>query len=627
MLATCGLELEAAREALTREGAEDARVSPAGGQLATRVAVAASLVAVMALAAAGLLWRNRIPVPNVSPVMRFEMLLPAGVELFGAANRPMAISPDGTRVAFVGVAGGGRRVYVRPLEKVEALPIAGSEDAFRCFFSPDGRSIALITATGVLKTISLADGAVATLTDGVTFLEGAAWSPDGSILFVRGGALWRIPQSGGTPEALTTLGGAKDDSLHSWPTASLDGKTVLFTAASAAGNRIEALVPSTGERRTVVEDAAMPLLVSEGRIVYFRGSDLLTATFEAEGLRLVGPERRVLENLPDAYSGTLAADVSRSGAIIYSSGNTVSQLAWVSRQGVETMLNEEFRSYSNPRLSPDGARLVVQAGDLWIQDLSRATFTRLVPGDPLATGYPQWTPDGRRVVFKTRTGLSVVDARGVGSPEAVAGTSISDYPGSVSLDGNTVVINRTTATSSFDVYSVPLRGQSNAALLVSTKAFDSGARLSPDGRWLTYVSNESGAFEVYLRPFDSSSRRWQVSTQGGTQAVWNPNSREIFYRSGNKMMAVELSTSPDVVLSPPRALFERRYGFGPAATMPNYDVSSDGQRFVMVKNEPLAERLNIVVNWFANGLEGSMTNRRQMSTADDDESAGEEQVQ
>ena len=134
---------------------------------------------------------------------------------------------------------------------------------------------------------------------------------------------------------------------------------------------------------------------------------------------------------------------------------------------------------------------------------------------------------------------------------------------------------------------------------MNTAAYEGGARLSPDGRWLTYVSNESGQNEVYMRPFPGPDRRWQISTQGGTQAIWNPNGKEIFYRSANKMMVVEVSTAPEVTLSPPRLLFEQRYAFGAGVTIANYDVSRDGQRFVMVKDESSAGRLNVVLNWFS----------------------------
>jgi hypothetical protein len=190
------------------------------------------------------------------------------------------------------------------------------------------------------------------------------------------------------------------------------------------------------------------------------------------------------------------------------------------------------------------------------------------------------------------------DADGRGEGQVIAETSEFDYPGSFTPDGGTLIFLRSSQETSFDIFSLPLRDPPTVLPLLNTGAYEGGARLSPDGRWLTYISNDTGQNEVYLRPFTGQPRQWQISTEGGTQAVWNPNGREIFYRNGDKMMAVEISTTPDVKLAPPRVLFEQPYAFGAGITIANYDVSRDGQRFIMVKNESSAARLNVVLNWF-----------------------------
>jgi hypothetical protein len=181
----------------------------------------------------------------------------------------------------------------------------------------------------------------------------------------------------------------------------------------------------------------------------------------------------------------------------------------------------------------------------------------------------------------------------------MSGTSDVDYPGSVTPDGETLVFLRSSQETSFDLYTLPFRDPAQVRPLLATPAYEGGARLSPDGRWLIYISKDSGRNEVYLRPFTGPERRWQVSTEGGTQAIWNPSGREIFYRSGDRMMAVEISTTPEVSLSRPRLLFEQRYAYGAGITIANYDVTSDGERFVMVKDEGSAGRLHIVLNWFS----------------------------
>jgi Tol biopolymer transport system component len=167
----------------------------------------------------------------------------------------------------------------------------------------------------------------------------------------------------------------------------------------------------------------------------------------------------------------------------------------------------------------------------------------------------------------------------------------------VSHDGEQLVFVRLSPDTTGDIYVASLRGDPQIRPILNTPAYEGSGRLSPDGRWIAYSSNESGRMEVVITPFPQADRKAQVSSEGGTQPVWNPNGREIFYRSGTKMMSVAVSTSPDLVLSTPRLLFDLRYAFGTGITIANYDVSSDGQRFVMVKDEPGAGRLNVVLNW------------------------------
>ena len=563
------------------------RVLPwAVAMLATGVALAA-------------LWRGNgiASAPAPSPVRRMELTLPPGVELF-TSTKTVAVSPDGSRVAFVGVRTGVRQVFLRALDQFEVVPLQGSDNATACFFSPDGRSLAVMTNVGVFKTISLANGSATTLTDAANFLYGGDWSEDNHIVFVRGGTLWRIPASGGAAVQLTTLGGPQGDTLHAHPTILPGGKAVLFAVYSGAETRIDALILATGERRTVIDRGTLPLYAESGHLVFVRGGELLMTLFDADRLSITGSAAQAVEKLPVQLQGIPSIDVSPSGTVVYTPTTAVSRLVSVSRQGAEQALNEAPRAYASPRLSPDGDRLLVQAGDLWFQDLSRPTFTRLTPRDAVINAFPMWMPDGRRVIYRSPNGLRIQDADGSGAAQTIAQTADTDYPGGLTPDGESLVFMRSTQQTSFDIEMLSLRNPTQRRPLLNSAAYESGARLSPDGRWLVYVSNESGQNDVYLRPFPALDRRWTISTQGGTQPVWNPNGREIFYRSGDKMMSVEVTTSSDIKLSNPRRLFEQRYAFGAGITIPNYDVTRDGQHFIMVKEEAGAGRLNVVFNWF-----------------------------
>ena len=200
------------------------------------------------------------------------------------------------------------------------------------------------------------------------------------------------------------------------------------------------------------------------------------------------------------------------------------------------------------------------------------------------------------MVFRRLCGLYWIATDGSGQSEAIAGSLSGDLPCSVSRDGDTLAFMRQNAQTSRDIYVLSLRGQSPPRPVVSTSAFEGGAQFSPDGHWMAYASNESGQMQVYVRPFPGPDRRWAVSTQGGTQPFWNRTGKEIFYRIGNKMMVVDVSGDKDLTLSPPRELFDQRYVFQ-NVSLANYDVSPDGKRFVMVKDETGSGRLNVVLNW------------------------------
>jgi Tol biopolymer transport system component len=535
------------------------------------------------------------------PVTRLDLDLPAGVELW-VYPPGVVLSPDGTRVAFVGVFRGSRQLYTRRLDQFETVPIRGTENANAVFMSPDGGALGFITADLALKRVSLADGLVTTIEHDAEFSAGAAWGPDERITFVRAGALWQVPASGGPAKQITTIDSGKGELLHAWPSVIAQGRTLLF--ASITGTRrdashIEALSLVTGQRRVIIESGTFPLYLRSGHLVFFRDGALLGAPFDVDRLEVTGPVIRVLENLAvgTIMDAPLAA-LSDAGSLTYAPSDAgTTRLVWVSRQGVEQPITETPRRYQYPRLSPDGRRTAVAtAGDLWIQDIARATFTRLTSEQTVGNAFPIWTADGTRVLFRTSTGMYWIAGDGSGHPQAIAGALSGDIPCSVAPDGDTLAFMRQNARTSRDIYVLSLRGRFGPRPVVSTPAFEGGAQFSPDGHWMAYASDESGQMHVYVRPFPGPDRRWHVSTQGGTQPLWSRNGKEIFYRVGNKMMVVDVSAGVDLILSQPRQLFEQRYVFQ-NVSLANYDVSPDGQRFVMVRDEAGSGRLNVVLNW------------------------------
>jgi Tol biopolymer transport system component len=565
----------------------------------TVAAIAVLVAAALAVPAVRALRGSSTPGANGAGA-RVELNIPPGVELYTSSGRIAGVSPDGSRVAYIGVEGAVRRVYVRRLDDFATVRLRGTDTVSDCCaFSPDSRSLVFTAANGAVSKVSLADGLVTPVASGADF-GGLAWTSADAIVFSRGQALWRVAASGGEPTQITVDAPGGVARRLAWPTV-LPGGAILFASSEADrdNTQIESVQPATGERHTVVERGTFARYAPNGYLLFYRDGELLAAPFDATTQRVTGPSVRVLENLPAGTAGIPLFDVSAAGTLVYAPVTAAARLEWVSRQGVEQSVIDTPRTYQNPRLDPKGRWVLVQAGDLWLHDLTRATFTRVAADDLARAAFPVLTPDGGRVVYKTNGGLSWLTLDGSGRGEAIAGTTFNDYPGSIASDGKSLLFVRLSPDTSGDIYQASLEGDADPRSFLQTPAYEGSARLSPDGRWLAYSSNDSGRMEVYLRPFPAPDQRWQVSPQGGTQPVWNPNGRELFYRDGDKMMAVKVNVSADAApaLSEPELLFERPYSYGAGITIPNYDVSADGQRFLMVKEDAGVRHLNLILNW------------------------------
>ena len=402
--------------------------------------------------------RGDPPAPR-QPVARLEVNLPAGIELYANYPQVATLSQDGARMAFVGTLGGRRQLYVRRLDQFEAVPIQGTEGLTMCFFAPDSGAVGFISADGILKKVSLSDGLIVTLARDADYSAGGVWGADDRITFGRANTIWQVSGSGGRPKQLTTLDRARGEIFHGWPTVMPGGQTVLF--ASMTGNsrdatHIEALSLADGRRSVIVESGTFPLYARSGHLIFFRDGALIAAPFDADRLVVTGPPVRVIENVAvDNSTGMPLVALSEAGSVLYPpSDSGTSRIAWVSRQGVEQPISDAPRRYAYPRLAPEGRRIVVYAdGDLWIQDTVRPTLTRLTLTSEGIGGSFVLTPDGKRVVFRSRTGMRWIDIEGSGQSQAISGSaSLADFPSSVSPDGETLAFLRQTTDSSGDVY-------------------------------------------------------------------------------------------------------------------------------------------------------------------------------
>jgi serine/threonine-protein kinase len=562
------------------------------------------------------------PSPLSQPVSRTVINLPPGQQLAGLENGPaVALSPDGTHIAYVASHGGAQQLYLRAMDSLEAKVIPGTEGAVSPFFSPDGQWVGLF-AGGKLKKVSVSGGAALTLGNAV-YSYGASWGSEGIIAFApsNASALLQVSDAGGIPQPLTHT--EKGEISHRWPAFLPGGKAVLFADGPATTNWSNAQVAvqtvGTGQRRNLIQGATQPRYAPSGHLVYAQRGSLMAVPFDPQRLAPTGSAIPVVEGvLQSPVTGAAQYSFSSKGSLVYVPGAvqaTQLWLVWVSRNGAEQPVAAPARAYLNPRLSPDGRRLAVgiteQESQVWLYDLSRETLTRLT-FEGNVNAYPAWTPDGKRIAYASnkegQVNLFWQLADGSGGLERLNTSEYLQVPTSWSPDGQLLAFHEVSPTTQRDIWVLRLgdasagSGQvSKAQPFLRTPFNESAPRFSPDGRWLAYVSDESGRFEIYVQPYPGPGGKWQISTEGGREPVWNPNGRELFYRTGDKLMAVDIATQPSFVAGKPRMLFEGQYELT-TGTIPNYDVSPDGQRFLMLKPSEQAQaaptQINVVLNWF-----------------------------
>lgn len=555
------------------------------------------------------IWNRKSSALRASaPVSRIAIALPPGQPLVGLEmDTSVALSPDGTHLAYAARESNTQQLYLRSLEGLEAKPIPGTEGATSPFFSPDGKWLGFF-AGGKLKKVSVSGGEALTLCDAPDS-RGASWGSQGMIVFAptRASALQIVSDAGGAPRPVTEI--AKDEDSHRWPEFLPGGEAVLFAAyySGANWNSAQIAVQSlrTDERRNLIRGGTHPHYAASGHLVYAQGGNLMAAAFDLRRLGVTGAAAAVVEGvLQSTFSGAAQYSFSATETLVYVPGSdqaTQRRLVWVSRSGVEQPLAAPTRAYRGPRLSPDGRQVAVavegQETEVWLYDVSRETLTRLT--FQRGTSYnPVWTPDGKRITFNITSGpqggIYWLRADGSGGLERL--TEFGGGP-TWSPDGKLLAFHSGSPSSTW-----LLRMDDRKAAPFLRTSFNQGAtQFSPDGRWVTYISDETGHPEVYVQPYPGPGEKWQISTEGGTEPLWNPNGRELFYRSGDKMMSAEITTRPRFSAGKAKVLFVGQYQPSQnSARTANYDVSPVGQRFLMLKpggQGQAVTQINVVLNW------------------------------
>ena len=535
--------------------------------------------------------------------------------MLGPGAGSLTLSPDGKYLTFSAKgADGVLKLWLRPLEGVEARPIAGTDEGLYPFWSPDSRFIAFYTR-GKLKKVAVSGGAAIEICDVSGEPRGGTWNRDGVILFEphwREG-LHRVSAEGGTPEPVTRIDEKRRETTHRWPFFLPDGRHYLYLAAShvaedtSGENAIYLGELGSTDRRLIVH-ARSNVVYASGHLIYVSGRSLVARRFDPKRLTFDGEAETLTDEV--RYEKASSRESSRhprrdSSPISAEKPKPLSRIRWFERSGKPGEYLTEPGLYFEANLSPDGRTAAVAVGDstdVWLYDLARGIRTRLT-FDPWNDTGPVWSPDGRTIYYSSDRNIQWRIYRrpvsGAGQEELLTSPSAPASAWHVSPDGRFLVFERnaTRAGTNLDLWVLPLSGGGKETAFLATPFSESEARFSPDGRWLAYTSDESGRSEVYVTSFPGREGKWQISSGGGAGPRWRRDGRELFFVAPDlRIHSVEVRPGEAFEAGAPRPLFATQMFLDPA---PGYDVTADGQRFLVNElvrpEEP--EPITLVVDW------------------------------
>ncbi len=605
-------------------------------RFSSRWLLAAGAVILLAGVLIGLALRKPSQPNPVSKVVTAVIKLEPGTWLDGRRSeryfqRPsrsaLAISGDGSFIVYSAIAENPDsrekpKLYVRKIDQLHAKPIPGTEGGICPFLSPDDRWVGF-WAGGKLMKVAI-EGGVPVFLYNVLRPFGASWGLDNTIVFPirEGTGLFRISADGGKPDALTTLKRSENEYSHRLPHHLPGGKALLFTLNKEILDghpRTAILDLETREWHELLEDAADARYLPTGHLVFLRQGTLMAVPFDADRLELKGQSLPVVADVMQELAGSFSMEnsaagqyaISNSGTLVYASGKMIppfqDSLVWVDQKGNIQPAISFAAPFLSPRLSPDGKRIAYTTLGtdmrVWIYDIERGTATRLTSEG--TSGYVTWDPKGERLIFNWwRSGyFNLYWQPADGSQPAERPTtreSQVQIPGPISRDGKTLVFADQTLETDYDITLLDMQTRRVTPLL-NSRAAESGPAFSPDGRWLAYDSNETGRTEVYVFPVSGRGGKTQISNQGGADPLWAKDGSQLFYFWGDGIWVVDTRTEGGFSSGKPRLLFEQP-GFQKDLRAGDWDLSLDGQRFLMVKFEdrkpqPVTE-LILVQNWF-----------------------------
>ena len=558
--------------------------------------------------------------PVEARLTRFMVLPPKGNRFLWQLFF-MNVSPDGSRIAFLAVdSSGDRQLWVQSLDSLSAQLLPGTEWARTPFWSPDGRFIAF-GADGKLKKIDAAGGPIQTLCDASTS-GGGAWNQRGVIVFTPdwNSPIYRVPADGGVPTAVTSLDPTRQETGHSFPSFLPDGNHFLYVVKSRIEENNGIWVGSLESKvsKRILATLTSAQYAPPGYLLFERDGTLLAQRFDATSLELTGAALPIASGVQSALLygfGKAAFSASDTGVLAFRTGaGFLTQLTWLDRSGKSQEPVGPPGAYLDPELSPDGNHVAVAlmdengGRDLWLTDLRRGTSTRF-SFEADREMFPVWGPDGSWLAFNSGSGWEggwgdfTYPRRRIGGTEEKA---LPLEPGrnrillDLSSDGRSILYYDGNGQAGPGLWSLPLLGEGKPQPFVRISNLTQ-ARFSPDSRWVAYVDDESGRPEVYVDNFPTPNDKRQISINGGKQPRWRRDGRELFFIAADgRLMAVPIRGGTVLEIGTPVALFDAHIGINmgdPGGGRHQYDVSADGQRFLinMTSSEP--SPLTVVLNW------------------------------
>ncbi len=562
---------------------------------------------------------RRAPAAEVREAQRFIIPLPEKSQVIDA---PL-ISPDGHRLVYrLNTEDGKELLWLRPLDSIEARPLAGTEGATQTFWSPDSQSIGFVAA-GKLRRVDLSGGAPQILCD-IASNPPASWGRAGVIIFSRGVAdgLYRVPATGGTPVRVTEVNGSVNELEHTWPHFLPDGRHFLYLARNTQPENSAIYVGALDSKETkrLLQVHSSVAYAAPGYLLFARETTLMGQGFDLEKLELKGEPFPVAEQVVrNPINGRAMFSVSESGILALRTGAlAMNQLIWFDRAGKPLSALTPPGTYSAPALSPDEKKVAVSrydyqalsAFDVWLIDLQRGAQIRFTT-DPAGDGDPAWSPEADRIAFvSTRNGISNLyqkSSSGTGTEESLFASKESKFHPDWSPDGRFILYGQLNPTTNVDLFLLPLTGERKPEPFLQTNFIEAQGRFSPNGRWVAYISNETGKFEVYVQNFPAKGDKIPISTGGGSQPKWRGDGRELFYYTPDrKLMAVEVNgEGSEFKVGIAQPLFEIRVsGAGVDRGFPGsgyYTPARDGKRFLVAgtPESPERQQIAVVLNWTA----------------------------